>query len=110
MRRIELIRVGWCDYRPWRAKSGSVAGSLAWSKGDQIWVRRGADRFLWGLQRIGHELEHALCPDFGNAEHHSAAHRCLRVYSPWRRWLHAERASPTLAAHLRTHGFLDVGE
>lgn len=108
MTRVELVFVGWSDYRPWKARSGSVAGSLAWTIGTTIYVRRGAHRIFRGLQRIGHELEHALDTAFGNAEHHDNCHGCLRQYS-WRRsWRHATFATPELARELLRHGHLEL--
>jgi hypothetical protein len=110
--RILLEFVDWKDWRPWFARSGDIRGSLAWSTVDDagvhhVVVRRGAHRWLCGLQRVGHELEHALDPTFGNAQHHSWIHMCLRAYFPIRSWDHAKLASADLAKLLIVRGHLD---
>jgi hypothetical protein len=109
--RIELHIVGWRDYRPWKAKSGNVAGSLAWSWVDDAGVGHVAVRammqwLLWALARLGHEIEHCLDPTFGNEEHHPFSHQCLRSYSPRRSWKHAAKATPQMARDLREHGLI----
>lgn len=111
--RIELEVVGWRDYRPWLAKSGSVAGSLAWSYVDDggtghVVVRWGAQWLLWGLARLGHEIEHCLDDGFGNEEHHPIGHLCLRSYSPVRSWRHGDFATPTMARKLRGAGWIQT--
>ena len=110
--RVELHDAGWSDFRPWLAKSGNVAGSFAWAKVAEdgvghIYIRRGMDRVLWGLARVGHELEHMLDPDFRNKDHHPAGHFCLRSYNFVRKWEHGLFATQEKARLLRKQRFLE---
>lgn len=111
--RIELHVVGWKDFRPLKAKSGNVSGSLAWSNHDDggtahVYVRRGAQWLLWGLARIAHELEHCLDTEFRNKDHHPAGHFCIRSYNFVRKWDHAEKTTPGMARLFRSQGWLEA--
>jgi len=102
----------WPAFNPLKMRSGEVAGSMAWTVTDDaenhtIFVRPGMTRLLFGLARVGHELEHCLDPLFGNDEHHSALHFCGRSFNPVRSWRHLEYATPTLARRLRASGRLE---
>ena len=115
--RVELHVVGWRDFRPWHARSGDTRGSLAWSRREvlddqvvgQVFVRWGMQWLLWGLERLGHELEHVLDESFTNEGHaQHRGHGCLRAYSFWRSWQHAEKATPGQAMLLRSKYWLEV--
>jgi hypothetical protein len=89
---VHLVIENWTGFNPLKARSGNVAGSLAWttwaswSAGDAVrqafvHVRAGAERHFFSKQRLMHELEHVLDASFTNEAHHSALHFCTRSYN-----------------------------
>lgn len=107
--KIRLVKVSWAGFRP---GGKGTKGAMAWCSRDLqvIYVRRGAERWLSGLARLGHELEHVLDPAFGNDEHHPWWHFCCRAFFPIRTWRHARHATRGLAWRLRRDGELIVSD
>lgn len=103
---VTLERVGWSDYRPWKAKPGNKAGSLAWCdpKTATVYCRRGVAT----LSRLGHELEHLLDPKFRNENHHPWFHFCIRSYGPFRQWRHQKKVAKPFARELQRTAKLSV--
>lgn len=111
---VTLTVVSWEGFSLRHMRSGDIRGSMAWSRRDKetgdwhVFVRRGMDLWLFGLARIGHELEHCLDPSFDNEDHHPASHLCGRSFFPVRRWKHFEKVTKAQAREFRRTGRLEV--